>query len=101
RMWCPGRFPSFGSFWRGFARGTVLADRTGGNARERGAHGDRPDGRRGPDEGGGAMRPMWRGDGRMGAEMVANASLASVPAFGEAQIQPRRPIGAKVNSRLR
>ena len=41
------------------------------------------------------MRPMWRGDVRMGAVIVANASLASVPAFGEAQIKPRRPICAK------
>jgi len=31
-MWCPDAFSSFGSCWRGFARGTALADRTGGNA---------------------------------------------------------------------
>ena len=46
------------------------------------------------------IRPMWRGDVRMGAVIVANASLASVPAFGEAQIKPRRPNCAKANSGL-
>jgi len=46
------------------------------------------------------MRPMWRGDVRMSTVIVANASLASMPAFGETQIKPRRPIYAQVNSRL-